>query len=306
MQQGIDGNKLAITGGLQNANWMISAAVQGNHRGQAVTVMPGGSSSSLQDSVEELTFTLQDSQSKKLAERSTQSKSFSARLHALLAKYVTALPESLSPDELNQYADWLRKQSQPSSSELKHLLEEGFGDDTEGQVAALEFLEELFSAEDHPAALAAVRDLKQAWSNDDSHGPLLKAADNIHANTLDFEGELDSDFGLLVFYRTTVLSWSDIDDAYTSILNQYGSDFEKATEFLFQALGSEIQSMGPSCDPRMLSAVRDDIYYLQVVHRFYKQMEDLQQRMKKTFGLALCNPRNKSKTRKRLSGKSSR
>ncbi|MEW4486704.1 type III secretion system gatekeeper subunit SctW [Thalassoglobus sp. JC818] len=307
MQPGIEGNKMAVLGGLQNATWQLSAAMQGSHRGQAVTILPGASATNVQDSLEELTFTLHESESKKLAERTTQSKSFASRLHALLAKYVTALPETLSPDEFSQYADFLRRLSQPNPQDLERLLQEKFGDDTTSQVTTLEALEELFSNGDHPVALKTVQELKQKWRDTSDYGPLVKAGENVAATATEFEAALAPDLELRDFYRETVLSWSSLDDAYSSILNQFGGEsFSTATDFLFQALGCEMQSLGPSCDPRMLSAIRDDIYFLQVVRRFYEDVLEITDRIEETFGITLCKPRKTKKRQKRSSRKFSR
>lgn len=308
MQPGIEAQKMSLLAGFQSVHSALSSTVQGSYKGQAVAVVPGGNATSVQDSLEELTFTLSETSSKKLADRTTRSKSFAARLNALMAKYVTALPESLSPDELkHQYGEWLRKLSQPNASSLKSRLEKRFGDDVEGQVATLEFLDELFAEDEHPAAKATVRELKEHWKQDEQRGPLLRAGENIATATEEFAGEVDSDVGLRTFYRTTVLGWSSLDDAYTSILDSYGgATFGSATDFLINALGCEMQSLGPSCDPRLLAAVRDDIYFLQVVRRLHEQLEELVDRLHVNYGITLCSPKTQAKRRRRSSGRYSR
>jgi type III secretion protein W len=307
MQPGIEAHKTSLLASFQSVHAALSSAVQGSYKGQAVTLIPGGNPAPIEDSLEELTFALSESGSKKLADRTTQSKSFAARLHALMAKYVTALPETLSPDELkHQYAEWLRKLSQPDARSLQSRLEQRYGDDAESQVATLEFLDELFTAEEQPAAKSAIRDLKEQWKQDETRGPLLRAGENTAIASGEFAGELGSDVGLRQFYRTTVLGWNSLDDAYTSILASYGGgEFDAATDFLIRALGCEIQSLGPSCDPRLLAAVRDDIYYLQVVRRLHQQLEDVVDRLQSNFGTSLCNPRKPAKHRRRSSEKSS-
>lgn len=309
MQPGIDGTQMAVLSGLQAVQSQLSASVTGSYKGQAVVIIPGANTSTVQDSLEELGVTLSESVSKKLADRTTKSQSFTDRLHALMAKYVTAVPKSLSPDELKQYVDWLKSQANPSSDELGRRLEERFGDDVEGQVATLEFLDELFSEHEHPAAKSTIRELKQQWRENDTQGPRLRAGQNIRAATSEFGVNVDSDAGLRTFYRTTVLGWDSLDDAYSSILERYAGDaFSTATDFLMHALGCEIQSLGPSCDPQLLMAVRDDIYYLQIVRRFHLQMRELTDRLEANFGIELCHPtkKEKRKRRKRSSGKSSR
>ena len=283
-----------------------TTAFAGNLKGYQVAAAADGTAS-IQDSLEELSLTMGEASSKKLADRSIRSKSFSARLHALMAKYVTALPETLSPDELkHQYAEWLRHLAQPDSQRLKHRLQERFGDNEEAQVATLEFLDELFTEEENPAAKAAIRDLKNEWKQDVKLGPLIRAGENVATTAEEFSGELDSDFGLKTFYRTTVLGWSTLDDAYTSVLDSYGGEsFSSATEFLIRALGCEMQSMGPSCDPRLLAAVRDDIYYLQVVRRLHFRLEELVERLQSNYGNLECRPKSMSKRRKKSSEKSS-
>lgn len=307
MQPGIEAQKMSLLAGFQSVHSALSSTVQGSYKGQAVAMVPGGNASSVQDSLEELTFTLSESSSKKLADRTTRSKSFAARLHALMAKYVTALPKSLSPDEMkHQYGEWLRKLSQPAAQSLKSRLEKRLGDDAEAQVSTLEFLDELFADEDNPAAKATIRDLKEQWRHDEKRGPLLRAGENIADSTQEFAGQFDSDVGLRSFYRTTVLGWGTLDDAYTSILDSYGETFETATNFLISALGCEINSLGPSCDPRLLAAVRDSIYYLQVVRRLHEQLEELLARIESNYGVTLCNPQKQAKRRRRSSAKSSR
>ena len=307
MQPGIEANNPALLAALHTANASVTTAPQGSYKGQAVTLAPGGSAS-LQDSLEELTFTMSETGSKKLADRTTQSKSFAERLHALMAKYVTALPEALSPDELkNQYAEWLRGQAHPTSEDLKSRLGERFGDDVEAQVATLEFLDELFTEDESPAAKAAIKELKAQWKQDVRLGPLVRAGENIAPATEELAGVVDSDAGLRTFYRTVVLGWDTLDDAYSTILDAYGGgSFAEATEFLIQALGCEMQSLGPSCDPRMLTAVRDDIYYLQVVRRMHEQLEDLISRLENNYGAIQCGPRKTWKHRRQSSKKSSR
>ena len=307
MQPGIDGQKMAVLSGLQTVHSQLSSAIQGSYKGQAVAVIPGSNTATVQDSLEELTFTVSESVSKKLADRTTQSKSFSARLHALMAKYVTAIPESLSPEELSQYADWIRKQAQLNLEGLRQLLEEKFGDDAESQVAALELLDELFSEEPESPGKATIRGLKDQWRQDETRGPLLRAGENIAVATKEFAGDIASDVGLRTFYRSTVLGWGGLDDVYTSILGQYsGKSFDTATDFLIRALGCEIQSFGPSCDPRLLAAVRDDIYYMQVVRRLYQQLNELAERLESTFEIKLCNPKTRLKQRRKSSAKYSR
>lgn len=307
MQPALEGHKMSLLAGFQTVHSALSSTIQGSYKGQPVALVPGGNATSLQDSLEELTFTLSETGSKKLADRTTQSKSFAARLHALMAKYVTAMPETLSPDELkHQYAEWLKKQSQPDARTLGARLQERLGGDAEAEVATLEFLDELFNEEEDPAAKAAIRELKEQWRTDERRGPLLRAGENIAGVAEELAGEIDSDFGLRNFYRSTVLTWSTLDDAYSSILESYGGDsFSTATDFLIRALGCEIQAMGPSCDPRMLAAVRDDIYYLQVVRRLHELLEELVERIESNYGINLCHPQA-TRRRRRSFGKSSR
>lgn len=297
---------MAVLSGLQAVHSQLSAAVQGSYKGQAVSIIPGANATTIQDSLEELTFTLSETISKKLADRTTHAKSFSARLHALMSKYVAALHEALSVDELKGYAEWLARLAKPSPQELQRRLEEMFGDDVESQVSTLEFLDELFTEQEHPVAKATIQQLKQQWKEDEVHGPLLRAGENVAAATEDFAGKIDSDIGLRNFYRTTVLNWSDLDGAYKSILERYaGESFSTATDFLLRALGCEIQSFGPSCDQALLMAVRDDIYYLQVVRRLHEQLEELAERIESTFGIVLCHSQTKRRRRKKSSDKSS-
>lgn len=307
MQPGIEGNKMAVLSGMQAVHAQLSSSIQGSYKGQAVSIIPGSNATTIQDSLEELTFTLSETVSKKLAERTTHSKSFSARLHALMAKYVMATQEALPADELKGYAEWLARLTKPSPRELQQKLEKGLKDDVESQVSTLEFLDELFTEEEHPVAKATIQQLKQQWKEDHTHGPLVRAGENVAPAAEDFAGELDSNVGLRNFYRTTVLGWSDLEEAYNSILDRYAGDsFSPATDFLIRALGCEIQALGPSCDPALLVAVRDNIYYLQVVRRLYEQMEELAERIESTFGIQICHTKTKQKRRKRSSGNSSR
>ncbi|MCD0457869.1 type III secretion system gatekeeper subunit SctW [Roseiconus lacunae] len=307
MQQGIDGQSLSVLSGLQSVHSQLSSTIQGSYKGQAVTVIPGGSGGTIQDSAEELTFTQSESASKKLADRTTQNKSFSARLHALLAKYVTAVPESLAPDELNQYADWLKSLTNVRPDQLRQKLEEHFGNDDQGKVAALEFLDELFTEQQHPVAKETVAELKSQWRTDQRLGPLLRAGENIVTETAHYSGTVDSDVGLRRFYRETVLSWDGMEAAYASIMGKYGSEtFTTAVDFLIRALGCEMQALGPSCDPRLLAVIRDDIYYVQVMRRLHEQVEEVVERMQDVFGTTLCTSKTRAKRRKKSSRRSYR
>ncbi len=261
---------------------------EGSYQGQKVVAAGGQDLQSLMDAAEELTFTRSESASKKLAERTAKNRAGKSSMLSVMQKYVHSTPEGSQLEKFHQWADSLRKRSKanpPTPEEIERKLKEFFGGDAEAQVTGLEFLEEALASEDNKALTTALRQIRDTWREDETHGPAVRAGENIQNIADQFADEsfaLDPE--LRTFYRDVALGNEPLEKTYDLIIKRYGADhFDKAIDYLLQALGSDISSPMASREQSFLVAVRDDILHMQVVRGLHQDVDKLVTKMQQQF-----------------------
>ena len=104
------------------------------------------------------------------------------------------------------------------------------------------------------------------------HGPTIRAGVNVTLTAKDFAVPGMSNMGiadLREFYRTEVLGYKNIHEAFSSIRKAYKASFKYAITFLIQAAGADLSSDGPSLQKEQLKHVIDDLYIVQVLGRVH-------------------------------------
>lgn len=265
-----------------------AAVAHGEYKGEGVQQESKSVMSKIADAAEELTFVHSETQSKKLAERKSTTRKGGLDEAAMekYQKYLQAVPDMGSPDKLAGLLESIKKKK-PSPEDLRQQLGERYPD-VSHQFAALQFLEEVLTQQKAPEAdLATVREARRQLEQE--KGPEIRAGLNVALEAHKYsEQGVGSQQELRDFYRDTVLKFEDAEQAFESILSQYGREkFGDAAEFLIRGIGHDIEAMGPSRDKEELHAINRGLKSVQHARNLYIAFDDLLNKMQKQFGLGM-------------------
>ena len=262
--------------------------LQGEYKGEKVQQEGKSVMSMISDASEELTFVHSETQSKRLAERksTTRKGGLDEAAMELYQKFMQSVPDMGSADKLSSLLESIKK-GKPSPDELRQQLGEQY-EDVSHQFAALEFLEEVLTQQKAPEEqLATVREARRQLEQE--RGPEIRAGLNVALEAHRFsEQGVGSSQELRDLYRDTVLKFEDAEQAFESILSQYGREkFADAAEFLIRGIGHDLEAMGPSRDKEELHAINRGLKSVQHARNLYIAFDDLLGKMQKQFGLGM-------------------
>ena len=243
----------------------------GQFRGESVQVITGPDLQTLaRDAAEELTFGHSEKTSKKLADR--KAKDRKSRAQELAAKFQKKVPDAGPAQKFHEFAEHLKKQGISNAGVLRQQLKENFGEISH-QYTVLQYLDELLAGEgNNPELLAAVREARSEL--DQEHGERIRTDLNVGPVALRFDklGEIPS---LRQFYWDA-LEGLNGPQATIETLAQFGEEnAELTSDFLIEALGTDLGSFGPNVDPRQLKATVDQIYLVGVVKNLNQRLQAL-------------------------------
>jgi len=235
---------------------------------------------------DDMSFVLGSTISKKLAQRKFSDDSrlqHSARRAARQASESSSGLVSL--DELFDLFQFAQSTDEGQESEFFSGLAERFPDSSQ-QDAAIDFLLQFLESEQlDPELQDELRSRQQTLR--DQHGPQIRAGFNVAQAVDSYSQEgLGESAQLRDFYREQVIGYTQPQDVYNRIMNQFGETrFEQAFEFLMQGLGSELQSSAPSIATEHLKAIVDDMSMVQVTRNLFLSLQTVVDRMQNVFGI---------------------
>lgn len=231
----------------------------------------------LADAAEELTFSAQETQEKKIAERKLVEESNPLDAFEKVEKLIQQL-DDINKNDLERLLEAI-KQGTKNSEDLQKALQQ-FPDPTHKH-AALTYMKEQLQGD----ANTELRSLVETALNElmEHEGPAVRAGYNIAGVD---HGGLAGDAGALRgLYRGTVLDYESFSQAFDKLVDQYGADdFPKALGFLIRALTADMASTTPSTTMPQLKGIMDDLYQLEVLGNFFRDSESLLDRLEKLFG----------------------
>lgn len=255
------------------------------HRGRTISLQPTGLMLAQMVS-DDMSFVLGSTISKKLAQRKFSDDSrlqHSARRAARQASESSSGLVSL--DELFDLFQFAQSTDEGQESEFFSGLAERFPDSSQ-QDAAIDFLLQFLESEQlDPELQDELRSRQQTLR--DQHGPQIRAGFNVAQAVDSYSQEgLGESAQLRDFYREQVIGYTQPQDVYNRIMNQFGETrFEQAFEFLMQGLGSELQSSAPSIATEHLKAIVDDMSMVQVTRNLFLSLQTVVDRMQNVFGI---------------------
>ena len=206
------------------------------------------------------------------------------------ASRTASVGKSAAPDELAGWAESLKTRAKGNPQQLKQELLRGlakfFGHDPKDQVAGLEFLEELAEQANNQDLKTVLDQLRNEWREQPEMQPAILAGENIAGEVESFSLEgLALSPELRDFYRQIALGCEPIQSMYALILKRYGKKkFYDATDYLLEALGTDISSPTASREVNFLVAVRNDILHLQSIRGLHQDLENLLAKMDDLYG----------------------
>lgn len=167
-------------------------------------------------------------------------------------------------------------------NEMKRLVEEAFSDPTEAW-AALESAMEAF-AED-PAVdghqRLELRALRDAFVDENARAIRLGIPGTLACGEYPETGGPDASREL---YRRTVGQFSGVQEVYRDIRAKFGDRFEKAMDFLFEAIRIDLADDSPSMERAHLESVHVKLGLVRLADSAYKTCVELANRWKSISG----------------------
>lgn len=222
----------------------------------------------LADAAEELTFSAQETQEKRMSERKLRDEGSSLERFTTISKLLDELHD-LNKSDVERLLTAIKK-GLSNAGELKQLLKQ-LKDPTH-QHAALMHAKASLKGEGTEQAQAIIQQVLDELEA--QQGPAIRAGYNIAG--VDSDGLLGDAAMLRGLYRGTVLNYQSFSQAFDSLVEKYGyKEFPKAIAFLLKALSADMSATSPSSSMAELKTIMDDMYQLEVLSNFYRDTETL-------------------------------
>ncbi|CAM2065494.1 type III secretion system gatekeeper subunit SctW [Sulfidibacter corallicola] len=263
----------------------------GQMRGQRVAQVKDAASM-VADAAEEMTFSASEKVEKKLKSRKVTVRGVRANALEKAEFYLKQLKQMDKPEQLDKFMSHLKKMGDMNPEQLRQEVGKFFKDVSQ-QYGAMQYAKEMLSAEGgHEELVASLQEaMEQAMEED---GPAIRAGFNVSEDAAEFSSQgLRDTQQLRDFYRDTVLKYEGFHETYNEILENHGDeDFQKAIEFLIRAVGSDLQSKGPSISHVELKRVIDDLYSLEMLGNIHRNCAELLEKIRRAYRLT---PKTKTK-----------
>ena len=257
--------------------------------GEKVKVHKRSTQAILEDAAEELTFAYSEKMEKDIAKRKIRSQSKRGVEAITIANRIRAYLEQVPDLEKNKrliaYIEDLRKRHDSFSQQEYLEWAREFSDDETHQYIALltahQALEEAGATSEQLAKLGSAVQALQRES-----GPAIRAGLNVSAVAAQHADRtgLDDTQGLRQLYRDTVLDYSQLSEAYKTLIEKYPfKDFPKIVQFVLSALTADLSAAEQSLDRTRLQAVLKDIQQFRLLGGLQENADALLAKMKKLF-----------------------
>lgn len=263
------------------------AQANGEFKGQKVAEQKDAASM-VQDAAEEMTFQASEKVEKKLGKRRAAAKGLRTTAMEKAEFYIKKLKDMDKPEQMNKFMESLKRMGKNMNPQQLRQEVGKFFKDVSQQYAALAYAKEMLA--DDPEMAGLTEALQEAMDQAmEESGPAIRAGFNVTDDAMEFSAQgLRDTQELRDFYRDTVLQYEGFHETYNEILENYGeSEFGKAIDFLIKAVGSELQSKGPSVTHVELKRIIDDLYSLEMLGNIHRNCDELLGKIRKAYRLAL-------------------
>ncbi|CAM2005085.1 type III secretion system gatekeeper subunit SctW [Acanthopleuribacter pedis] len=263
------------------------AEANGQFKGQKVAQQKDAASM-VQDAAEEMTFQASEKVEKKLGKRRAAAKGIRTTALEKAEFYLKKIRDMDKPEKMNKFMESMKRMAKNMNpQQLRQEVQRHFKDPSQ-QFAALAYAKEMMTQE--PGNEGVGKAFQDAMDHMmDESGPEIRAGFNVTDDAMEFSAKgLKDTQQLRDFYRDTVLKYEGFHETYNEILEQYGeTEFGKAIDFLIKAVGSELQSKGPSITHVELKRIIDDLYSLEMLGNIHRNCDELLEKIRKAYRLAL-------------------
>ena len=256
-----------------------TAAERGVFMGHAVQVSESPESL-LADAAEELGFSVDNTKDYDVNERKERGKAALSQLERV-RMYEELMHKVGKGQQLDRLVDSIRKNPK-DFQQIARQARDAFPDPSDAWAALKIAAERLKEAGESPDTIAAIE--RAAAEMEKTDGVAIRTGIQGALSSAGYEsiGEPDS---LKDLYRSTVGEFSSVNEVFTSIQKTYGNNFEKAMDFLFSAISSDINSDEPSMDKQHLESVHTKLGLVRLTQSGYRLCCDQMNRWADVHGV---------------------
>jgi type III secretion protein W len=239
--------------------------------GRAATVVEDPMSL-LADAAEEMTFGVDNSKNKELAERKERTALDQSQL-LRVQLYQELLHQAGKEEAMNDFKASLRSRSRQQGTALA-AVREHFPDPSEAWAALLDALAD---AEKDPAAPEGLAgELRSALTElEAGEGTAIRAGVNAALEASGYADLANTDT-LTGLYRSSVAEFNDVNAVFAYVQKEFGtSSFERAMDFLFATLSADLASDLPSMETKHLELLHGTLGQVRLLQSAFVHCEDM-------------------------------
>lgn len=269
-----------IRSGLEASS--TSASVNGNYRGQTVTLE--NVNDSLFDAMEELTALGSEKAEKDLTKRKVKDSNIRVNeAHKLVSDYLRKVPDLEKKQKIKDLATKILSSNLSTIAQLQGYLN-GFSEEKSHQYLALQAAKKFIGTNQESKNLLALVD--QAILNfEQTPDYWAQIGTEIRVSNFADEYSQEQDFSSLhqlrSFYRDTVHSYQGLVAAYKDVVERFGAEeVSTAVEFLLQGMSADLSIQGSNIDSVKLQELMSDMQKLKTLNTLQDQVSNLYQMFK--------------------------
>lgn len=266
-----------VTGAASSAGALAAGSLMGNAAVQVEDPM-----SLLADAAEELTFAADTTDEFELEDRKERERAEES-LAERVKLYQDLMHEAGKAQDIDRLKDSLRAREGREKAAREALYR--FPDPSDAYAALSDALESL--SNDPSVDPAVLEDVRQGLAElEAEHGPRIRSGIQGALAAAGY-ADLDGTDNLRDLYRQTVCDFTDVNAAFAHIHEKYGDvGFDKAMDFLFNALSNDLATDVPSMETTHLENVHANLEQVRLLQSTHVQCERLLQRWESVHGVA--------------------
>ncbi len=235
----------------------------------------------LADAAEELTFAADTTDEFELEDRKERERAEES-LAERVKLYQDLMHEAGKARDVDRLKDSLRAREGREKAAREALSR--FPDPSDAYAALSDALESL--SDDPSVDPAVLEDIRQGLAElEAEHGPQIRSGIQGALAAAGY-ADLDGTDNLRDLYRQTVCDFKDVNAAFAHIHEKYGDvGFDKAMDFLFNALSNDLATDVPSMETTHLENVHANLEQIRLLQSTHVQCERLLQRWESIHGV---------------------
>ena len=231
------------------------------------------------DAAEELGFAVDKTQDYELSQRRLRNQSDVGK--KLLEVYRKLMHKAGKTRKAEQLVESLKRAG--SRQAMRNALLQAFSDPSDAW-AALQIALEAFGADPgvSDARKSELKALSDEYFEENAQAIRLGLRGAMAGEAFPELGGMDDARDL---YRQTVGEFSGVQEVFAEIQQKYGAAFDKAMDFLFAAISSDIESDVPSMERTHLESVHAKLAQVRLTQSAYRLCEDVMKRWHEVHGV---------------------